>query len=426
MKVLLKSVKIIEPGTALNGQTKDLVIHDGVIAAISESGTSPTEGYEIIAGNQLNVSPGWFDLHVNLGEPGYEQREDLISGTLAAATGGFTGVLCMPSTEPALDSKSGIAFIQSRTNGNIVDVIPAGAITVNRDGKDLAELYDMWISGAPAFTDDQRPLQNAGMMQKALQYCKDFGAKVMVFPEDKDLAGKGQMNEGETSTSLGIKGSPSIAETLIIQRDLKLLEYTGGSVHFSTISTAASVDLIRAAKSKGLKVTADVSVHHLYFNDQVLEGFDTNFKVKPPIRTEVDRIALIEGLKDGTIDAITTDHRPFDIESKKKEFDLASFGIAGLETGFGAINQAVKNLLPMESIINCLAIHPRKILGLPIPTIKIGEKANLTIFDATSEWLAETQHLKSKGCNNPFIGKKLKGKSIAIINNNKIFKSSEN
>lgn len=419
MKVQLRSVTIIAPGTTLNGQKKDLSIDNGIITAIDEPGGIVPDGWDVIEGENLHVSPGWFDLHVNFGEPGYEIREDLKSGTGAAAHGGFTGVLCMPSTLPAIDSKAGIEFIKSRTYGAIVDVIPAGAATVNCEGKELAELYDMWMSGAPAFTDDQHPIRNAGVMQRALLYCKDFGGRLMVVPNDKDISGKGQMHEGPTSTMLGLKGIPSIAESVMVGRDIKLLEYTGGAVHFSTVSTSESVELIRKARQKGLNVTADVAVHHLALTDEALHGFDTNLKVLPPLRSNADRNALIEGLNDGTLDAITTDHRPYDVEAKLKEFDLAEFGMAGLETGFGAVWGAVNGKLTLEQLITCIAIRPRELLGLNVPAIRTGEMANITVFDPTEKWTLSQNSLHSKSSNNPFLGKELYGRPVAIVNNGK-------
>ncbi|MFM7218015.1 MAG: dihydroorotase [Bacteroidota bacterium] len=416
MRVLLHSVKVCAPATPHHGSIKDILVENGTIHSIVEGGTAHADKAEVVEGNGLHVSLGWFDMRASFGEPGNEHREDLRSGAAAAAQGGFTGVLLMPSTRPALDSKSGIEFVRRRTEGGLVTIHPAGCITVGGEGNDLAELYDMWRSGAVAFTDDQHPLTNAGMLQRALLYCKDFDGRVLVQAEDRHIAGKGQVHEGAVSTRMGLKGIPGLAESVMVSRDLQLLEYTGGSLHFSCISTAASVELIRRARQQGLKVTADVSALHLYFNEEAMEGFDTHLKVKPPLRAEEDRLALIDGIKDGTIGAITSDHRPFDIESKKKEFDLAEFGAAGLETAFSAAFSALHGHVPMDRLIDALAVQPRTILGLPIPTIAVGSAAELTVFDPAASWRVTAADLRSKGCNNPFAGRTLTGRPVAILN----------
>ncbi|MFM2136842.1 MAG: hypothetical protein RL021_2242 [Bacteroidota bacterium] len=416
MNLLLRSVRISAPGSAHHGTVKDILIKDGLIASVGNAASLKSEGATVLDEKGLQVSAGWFDLHVQFGEPGFEQREDLKSGRAAAAQGGFTGVLNMPSTHPPIHTKSDVEFIRNRTGDGIVEVIPAGCITVNREGKELAELYDMHLSGARAFTDDQHPIRNAGVLLRALRYCKDFGGRVMVFAEDTDLSGKGQMNEGPVSTLLGLKGIPGLAESVMISRDLQLLEYTGGRIHFSTVSTGRSVELIRNAKKKGLNVTSDVAVHHLSLTDDSLNGFDSVYKVKPPLRSEEDRLALIDGLKDGTLDAVTTDHRPHDIEGKIKEYDLAEFGMSGLETGFAVMNTALKGLLDNDRIVELISTRPRKLLGLDIPLIEEGAVANLTIFHPEKEWTVAKEHLRSRSANNPFIGRSLTGKPVGVVN----------
>ncbi|MFM9051478.1 MAG: dihydroorotase [Bacteroidota bacterium] len=417
MKLLLRSVTICSSGDPNHGFKKDILLSEGVISRITDAVKCDETGAEVIDCIGLQVSVGWFDLHVQLGEPGYEFREDFRTGTLAAMKGGFTGVLMMPGTLPPIDSKSGVEFIRNRTKDGLVEVVPAGCMTVGGKGNDLAELYDMWLSGARAFTDDQHPFDNAGMLQRALLYSKDFGGRVMVFAEDRNLAGKGQMHEGPTSTRLGLKGMPGLSESVMVSRDLQLLEYTGGSIHFSTVSTATTVELIRQARKKGMDVTADVSALHLHFTDEAMDGFDTNLKVKPPLRDATDREALIEGLIDGTIDAISSDHRPHDVEAKKKEFDLADFGAAGLETCYGAVNTALKGRVKTERIIDALSIKPRRILGLKVPVISEGQPANLTVFSAEKKWTVSQNDLRSKGCNNPFIGRELTGMPVMVIRN---------
>ena len=418
MNVLIRSARIFSPGSPFHGQTKDLLINSGTIIAVQPVSDQRPADTEIIEGTDLCVSPGWFDLHVNFCEPGFEQREDLQSGSRAAAQGGFTGVLLMPSTKPAMDTKSTIEFVRKRTEGGLVEVWPAGCITVGREGKDLAELYDMFLSGAPAFTDDQHALRNAGVMLRALHYVKDFGGKLMVYCDDTDLSNNGQMNEGPTSTMLGLKGIPTLAESVMVARDLQLLEYSGGSLHLSTISTGESVKLIRAAKQKGLRVTADVAAYLLALSDEELTGFDTHAKVKPPLRAAEDRDALIAGLLDGTLDAISTDHRPLDVESKEKEFDLAEFGMIGLETAFGALNTVLQGKVSTDKLVEALAVNPRKILGLPVPVVQEGAAANLTVFSTSQTWQVTTKSFRSKSANSPFIGRTLTGKPIAVIHNN--------
>lgn len=416
MNLLLRSVRISAPGSSHHGTVKDIFLKDGLIAAIGKAASLKADGATVLEEKGLHVSPGWFDLHVQFGEPGFEQREDLNSGRAAAAQGGFTGVLNMPSTHPPIHTKSDVEFIRSRTSDGLVEVVPAGCITVNREGKDMAELYDMHLSGARAFTDDQHPIRNAGVLLRALRYCKDFGGSVMVYAEDADLAGKGQMNEGPVSTRLGLKGIPGLAESVMISRDLQLVEYTGGRIHFSTVSTAPSVALIRSAKKNGLKVTADVAVHHLVLTDDSLIGFDSVFKVKPPLRSDQDRLALIEGLRDGTIDAVTTDHRPHEIEGKVKEYDLAEFGMSGLETGYAALNTALKGVLDTDKLVDVLAVQPRKLLGMEVPRIEEGTAANLTVFNPDTEWTVTKEHLRSRSTNNPFTGRSLTGKAVAVVN----------
>lgn len=420
MNLLLRSVRISSPGSRHHGTVKDVLLIDGTIATVGSPGSLLSEGATVLEGDGLQVSPGWFDLHVNFGEPGFEQREDLRSGTAAAAQGGFTGVLSMPSTFPPVHTKGDVTFIRSRTEDALVEVVPAGCITVNREGKDLAELYDMHLSGARAFTDDQHPIRNAGVLLRALRYCKDFGGNVMVYAEDADLTGKGQMNEGPVSTQLGLKGMPGLAESVMISRDLQLLEYAGGKIHFSTVSTAKAVELIRSAKKSGLNVTADVAVHHLLLTDESLSGFDSVFKVKPPLRSEQDRLALLEGLKDGTLDTVTTDHRPHDIEGKMKEYDLAEFGMSGLETGYGVVNTAVQGVLGTDQLVEVMAVNPRRLLGLEVPLIEEGNVANLTVFAPETTWTVTREHLRSRSANNPFIGRTLTGKPVAVVNRGKM------
>ncbi|MES2810199.1 MAG: dihydroorotase, partial [Bacteroidota bacterium] len=376
---------------------------------------------EVFDATGKHVSPGFFDLNCNIGELGLESKEDLQTGTAAAAAGGFTGIALMPNTQPPVHSKTEVEYLLNRAKGKLVDVYPLGTLSHKREGKDLAEMYDMYLSGAKAFTDGSSPVQDAGLMERALLYTKGFEATVFSYPEDTAIAGKAKVNEGEMSTLLGMKGIPSLAEELMVARDLYLAEYTNSKIHFSTISTQRSVELIREAKKKGLEVTCDVTAHHLVLTDDVLAGFDSLYKVKPPLRTQKDVDALIAGLKDGTIDAIVSQHTPQEIEFKDVEFEVAEFGITGFQTAFSL---AVKAGLPVNLIVQKLAVNPRAILALEAAAIAADQKANLVVFDVDAEWVFTTTNNLSKSNNSPYLGQSLKGKVLLTVNNNQLFKSN--
>jgi dihydroorotase len=416
MNLLIKSATIIDPGSSFHQQVADILIENGVITRIADDIDADAE---LVDAEGKYISPGFFDLNCNIGELGLETKEDLKSGTVAAAAGGFTGIALMPNSQPPVHSKSEVEYLLNRSKGNLVDVYPLGTISQKREGKDLAEMYDMYQSGAKAFTDGDRPVQDAGLMERALLYAQGFDALVFSYPEDTAIAGKAKVNEGEISTLLGMKGIPSLAEELMVARDLYLAEYTVSRIHFTTISTARSVDLIREAKRKGIEVTCDVAAHHLVLTDEALLGFDSLYKVKPPLRTADDVAALITGLNDGTIDAIVSQHTPHEIEFKDVEFEVAEYGIVGLQTAFSL---ALKAGLPVELIVEKLAINPREILGVGIPVIAEGEKANLVLFDAGADWKYTAANNKSKSANSPYIGEILKGKVLLTYNNQQIFK----
>jgi dihydroorotase len=417
MNLLIKSATISDPGSPFYQQVADILIEKGQIVKVAPSINSDTESYDA-KGKQ--VGPGFFDLNCNIGELGLETKEDLQTGTRAAASGGFTGVALMPNTQPPVHSKAEIEYLMNRAKNNLVDVYPLGTISHKREGKDLAEMYDMYQSGAKAFTDGNRPVQDAGLMERALLYSKGFDALVLSYPEDTAIAGKAKVNEGEVSTLLGMKGIPSLAEELMVARDLYLAEYTESSIHFSTLSTERSVDLVREAKKKGIKVTCDVAVHHLLLTDEALMGFDSQYKVKPPLRTQKDVKALLKGLKDGTIDAIVSQHTPHEVEFKNVEFEMAEYGMIALQTAFAI---ALKSGLTVDTIIQKMAINPRKILNIEVPVIAENNKANLVIFDKDAEWTYDKFTNKSKSYNSPFIGQKLNGLILLTYNNNKLFKS---
>ncbi|MDB4918942.1 dihydroorotase family protein [Mucilaginibacter sp.] len=416
MNLLIKSATIIDPNSPFNQQVVDILIEKGVISKIAPGLEADAE---LVEAEGKYVSPGFFDLNCNVGELGLETKEDLHTGTAAAAAGGFTGIALMPNTIPPVHSKAEIEYLMNRAKRNLVDVYPLGAISHKREGKDLAEMYDMFLSGAKAFTDGNRPVQDAGLMERALLYAQGFDALILSYPEDTAIAGKAKVNEGEISTLLGMKGIPPLAEELMIARDLYLAEYTGSRIHFTTISTTRSVELIREAKRKGLEVTCDVAAHHLVLTDEALMGFDSLYKVKPPLRTRDDVNSLLKGLKDGTIDAIVSQHTPHEVEFKDVEFEMAEFGIIGLQT---ALTLALKAGLDLELIIQKLAVNPREILNVDAAIIAEGQDANLVLFDTDEEWEYNKKNNRSKSYNSPFIGQHLKGKVLLTCNNNHLYK----
>ncbi len=416
MNLLIKSATISDPGSPFDQQVADVLIEKGQIVMIGKGIDSDAE---IFDARGKYLSPGFFDLNCNIGELGLETKEDLKTGTQAAAAGGFTGLALMPNTQPPAHSKSEIEYLVNRAKNNLVDIYPLGAISYKREGKDMAEMYDMYQHGAKAFSDGNRPVQDAGLMERALLYTKGFDALVFSYPEDTAIAGKAKVHEGEVSTILGMKGIPALAEELMVARDLYLAEYTGSKIHFTTISTERSVSLIREARKKGIPVTCDVAVHHLLLTDQVLLGFDSQYKVKPPLRTKKDVKALLAGLKDGTIDAITSQHTPHEVEFKDVEFEVAEYGMISLQTAFSI---ALEAGLTIATIIEKLAINPRKILGVDLPVIAEGNQANLVVFDDKAEWTFDKDNNRSKSYNSPFIGHKLKGSILLTINNNQVFK----
>ncbi|ADY51184.1 dihydroorotase, multifunctional complex type [Pseudopedobacter saltans DSM 12145] len=413
MNILIKSSTIVDPTSEFNGKTADVLIENGKITKIASSIQADVEQ---IDGKGKYLAPGFFDLHANLGEIGVETKEDFITGSAAAAAGGFTGLGMMPNTDPAVDSKSQVEYLKNRAKGLLVDIYPYGTISQKREGKDLAELYDMTNSGAIAFSDGNVPVQDAGLMERAMLYAKGFDALVISYPEDKSIAGKAKMNEGAMSTYLGMKGIPNIAEELMIVRDLYLAEYTDAKLHFTTISTAHAVELIKQAKKKGLKVTCDVAAHHLVLTEDALVDFDSNYKVKPPLRTKADVKALLKGIQDGVIDAVVSQHTPQEIEFKAVEFEIATYGMVALQT---VLPLLIKAGLKPEQIVEKLSVKSREILGLAVPEITEGALANLVLFD-DSAWTYTAKNNYSKSSNSPFIGKELKGKVWVTINNGQI------
>lgn len=414
MNLVIRKAKIIDPKSPFHNQTVDVKITNGVIDAIGNS-VSNDANYQEFQQEGLHLSQGWFDTSVSLGEPGFEDRETIANGLIVAAKSGFTGIALQPNSHPIIDNQSQVHFVKQKAADAATNLYPIGALTKNSEGKDLAELYDMKNAGAVAFGDYGKSLSNANLLKIGLQYVQDFDGLVIAFAQDETIKGNGVVNEGVFSTRLGLKGIPNLAEELIIARNLFLLEYTGGKLHIPTVSTAKSVALIKEAKAKGLAVTCSVAVHHLVLTDETLEGFDTRYKVSPPLRTEADRQALLTGVIDNTIDCITSDHNPIDIEHKKMEFDLAKNGTIGLESAFGAL----LTVLPLEKIIEKLTSGDI-VLNIEKQVIDINSKANLSLFEIDSNWTFSKEAILSKSKNSAFLGQPMQGKALGIYNNGKL------
>lgn len=419
MTTLLKSATIIDASSPYHKQTKDILITDGIIVKINDSIDSKEE-YQLVKLDNLHISTGWFDTSVSFGEPGYEERETIKNGLNVAAKSGFTDVAVNPNTNPVIDNKSAVEFLINKANNFATGLYPIANLTQQNKGIEMAELYDMQQSGAIAFGDYKRPVTNDNLLKIALLYAQNFNGLVLSFPKNNLIAGEGVANEGKNSTLLGLKGMPALAEELQISRDLFLLEYTGGKLHIPTISTKKSVALIKEAKKKGLDVSCSVAIHNLFLTDDELHGFDGNKKVNPPLRTQKDTKALIEGLKDGTIDIITSDHNPIDIEHKKVEFSTAKDGTIGLESAFGVLN----SILDIETIIKCLSNNPKERFGVKKTTIKENEKAILSIFNPDESYTFSKENILSTSKNSLFLDKELKGKVYGIYNNNQLVLNS--
>jgi dihydroorotase len=414
MNILIKQAHIIDSKSAYNGKVMDVLIENGTIRSIKPK-ISPEKNVKVIEAENLHLSNGWLDMQVSFCDPGFEHKEDVDSGIRAAASGGFTGVALVSSTNPTIHSKAEVFYIKNKTADSIVDVYPIGTLSHKQEGQDISEMYDMKLAGAVAFSDDKKSVNNSGLLMRALLYSQNFDGLIMTHCDEKSISNDGKMNEGVVSTKLGLKGIPALAEELMVDRNIFLAEYTNAPIHLSNISTHKSVELVRQAKAKGMKITASVNAYSIALDEKVLSGFDSNYKLNPPLRTKEDIEALKKGIKDGTIDTITCDHRPQDIESKDVEFDLASNGMIGLESAFGLINTN-KGKIKLETIINALSANPRKILKLKEAKIAEGEIANLTIFNPSQEWVFEKKHIQSKSSNTPFIGTTFTGKVIGIIN----------
>jgi len=412
MNILIKGAEICDPESEHDGKKRNILIEKGVIRKISEINHKADK---VIESERLMVSPGWLDMRVSGNDPGFEHKEDIQSVARAASAGGFTEILCMPNTKPVVQTKDVVAYILQKSKSTIVDIHPVAAVSVDNKGEEMTEMIDLHHAGARAFSDGSKTIWHSDLFLKTLQYLQTFDGLLINRPYDRQLVIGGQMNEGKTSTLLGLKGIPKVAEEVVVERDLRILEYTGGKLHISLVSSPVTLELIREAKRKGLNVTCDVSAHHLGLDDSSLMTFDTNLKVYPPLRGKEDLGAFWKALADDTIDAIVSDHNPQDEESKNLEFDLAEFGMIGLETAFALVNTSNKKL-KVEKIIEKFTSGPRSVLNFESPVIAEGTIANITVFDPEKEWTFTEKHIHSKSKNTPFIGRKFKGQVIAVFN----------
>jgi dihydroorotase len=418
MKLLLKHVTIADKTSPFNGQIKDVLIADGVLRKIEEHLDEPDA--KTIEGNDLIISTGWVDIFSHFNDPGYEFKETLETGATAAASGGFTHVFILSNTNPTISNKASVEYIVQKSKELPVNILPLGSITKNAEGKELAEIYDMRNSGAAAFSDGLNPVQTPGLFLKALQYVKAFNGVLIQLPLDKSIGKLGLINEGITSTRLGLPGIPAIAEEIIVNRDIELAEYTQGKLHITGITTAKSLALITEAKRKGLNVTCSVTPYHLFFCDEDLADYDTNLKLDPPLRGREDMLALRQGVSDGIVDLIATHHLPQDWDNKTCEFEYAKPGMIGLESCFAVINSILPEI-STERLVDLLTNNAREIFSIATRPIAVDEVADFTIFERSTAYIFDTNCIKSKSKNSPFINKQLKGKVIGIINKDKLY-----
>ncbi len=420
MKVLIRQATIRCAASPHHGQTRDLLIQDGKIEAVAPT-LGEVPGAQFIAAPGLEVSTGWVDLFAHACDPGLEYRETLETAARAAAAGGFTDLFLLPNTEPVLHNKGQVEYIVNQQKVLPVRMHPIGAITRDAKGAELAEMYDMRQSGARVFSDGLNPVQPAGLLIKALQYVKAFDGVIVQLPDDRSIAPHALMHEGIVSTRLGLPGKPALAEELMVARDIELVRYTGSRLHLTGVSTARSLDAIRQAKAEGLAVTCSVTPYHLAFTDQQLEGYDTHLKVNPPLRPEADRLALLQGIADGTVDAIASHHLPHHTDHKLCEFEYARAGMEGLESVFAAAWQELHPLISLDTLIEKLTTGPRDIAGLPHPQIEAGATACLTLLCPGESFVFEESLIRSRSANNAFIGRSLRGKVRGIINGEKMY-----
>ncbi|MBD0332108.1 MAG: dihydroorotase [Chitinophagaceae bacterium] len=422
MDVLLRQALVIDPSSPFHLKRVDILIQNGVLSTIAED-ISNTPDQEINI-DGLYVSPGWLDIFSNFCDPGYEYSETLETGAASAASGGYTDVMIVPNTCPPLHNKAGIEYITQKSKTLFVTVHPIAAVTKNTEGKELAEMYDMQQSGAVAFSDGINTIQSSGILLKALQYLKAMDKIIIQIPDDRAITTAGLMNEGIISTYLGLPGKPAIGEELMVARDTELAKYTESKIHFTGISTAKSIELIRSAKKNGLNVTCSVTPYHLLFTDEDVMGYDTNFKVNPPLRTKADRDELRKAVLDGTIDCIASHHFPQHKDNKDVEFEYAKEGMINLQTCFATITSCLPELQP-QRLVELFSNNPRKIFGIAETTIREKERASLSLFLLNKPWLVEVSNIKSKSANTPFSGMQLTGYPVGIINKDRVILNNQ-
>ncbi|MCF7886490.1 MAG: dihydroorotase [Candidatus Marinimicrobia bacterium] len=419
-KLLLKNGEMIDPCQE-KIERQDILINDGKIEKIKAE-IDAQDDYKVIDLKGLKIAPGFIDLHTHLREPGQEDAETIATGARAALAGGFTRVCCMPNTNPSLSTQESMRFIREKAKLVDIDVMPIASITIDRKGRELTEFGELAEVGAVAFSDDGNPVENSQIMRNALEYSKLVDKPIINHSEDQDLKNQGIINESIVSTTTGLRGNPTIAEEIMIYRDLRLAEFTGAKLHIPHVTAKGSVDLIRAAQEKGVRVTAEVTPHHLSLTDEYMHSFNTLGKVAPPLRSESDRQALVEGLKDGTIDAIATDHAPHTYNRKETSLDLAAYGMIGLESAFGLVMTKLvhEDQLSLIELIKKMTTMPAAIIDIELPCFKTGERAEFTLFDTDEWWVFNEKNIESRSSNTPFIGQELTGRVKKVIIGNKV------
>ena len=426
MRIVVSGGTVIDPANGRE-ESLDLLIEDGLIGELGQPGSLGTREAERLDVSGWTIVPGLIDMHVHLREPGYEYKETVLTGTQAAVAGGFTAVACMANTNPVNDNGTVTRFIveQARIAG-LARVFPIGALSKGLKGEELAEIGEMVDAGVVAISDDGRPIMDANLMRRALEYCSMFDVPISVHEEDVNLAADGSMNEGPTALRLGLRGVPSVAEEVMVARDIALARLTGGRVHIAHVSTLRAVELICQAKAEGIAVTAEVAPHHFTLTEESVEGYNTNAKMNPPLRLAEDVEAVKDGLRDGTIDAIATDHAPHHRDEKEVEFDQAAHGITGLETALSlTLNLVREGVLSMSEAVRKLTVNPARILGLPYGTLSVGVPADLTVFDPDAMWRVDPLASRSRSQNTPFAGWELKGKTRLTMVDGRIVYDAE-
>ena len=411
----IKGGTIIDPANGIE-QVGDIHIREGLIAGVYLTGCAETDD-EVIDASGLWVLPGLIDMHVHLREPGYEYKEDIASGSRAAASGGVTTVVCMPNTDPVNDNPSVTRYIVEKARHTaVIRVLPAGAITRGLKGADLSEMGLMKAAGIVAVTDDGKSVEDSSVMRRAMEYAATFGLPVISHCQDRSLSASGVMNEGDMSSRLGLGGIPGIAEDIVISRDVLLAQYTGIPIHITHVSTASGLDIIRQAKQAGVRVSCDVTPHHLLLTEDRVRGYDTNAKMYPPLRSREDMLALVEGIRSGVVDCIATDHAPHAKDEKDLDFDLAPFGVIGLQTLLPGVFRLHREYgIDFSRLLACVTCNPARILGIEGGTLSPGARGDVTLFDPEALWTLTPESVLSKSTNSPFLGQEFAGKVIQTI-----------